>query len=248
VKFTLVSARARSSSSSLERERILQSLAASKSGGDWALCAKAELFIGNKNKDQCPKSTFVCKAVASKPKLDGRLDDEAWQAARSVSLREGESGGTPQESIVALTHDDEFLYLAISCQRLPGAVYAADDGPRTRDADLQNNDRVELLLDIDRDYATYYRLAIDHRGWTREACLGDPSWDPTWYVAAAGDETHWTVEAAIPLAELTSDKTLRKAYWAVGLQRVLPGGKLQSWTPDADLDIRPEGFGLMQIE
>lgn len=248
VKFTLVNARARLSSSSLERERILQSLAASRSSGDWALCARAELFIGNKNKDVCPKSNFVCKAVATKPKLDGRLDDEIWPAARPISLREGDSGGEPLESIVALTHDDEFLYLAISCQRLAGAGYAADERVRTRDADLQGNDRVELLLDVDRDYATYYRLAVDYRGWTRETCLGDPSWDPTWYVAAAGDETHWTIEAAIPLAELAGDKTLKKAYWAVGLQRVLPGGKLQSWTPDAELDIRPEGFGLMQIE
>jgi hypothetical protein len=248
VKFTLVNARARSSSSSLERERILQSLAAARSGGDWALCARAELFIGSKNRDVCPKSTFVCKAVSDKPNLDGRLDDLAWQAARSVSLREGSSASEPLESIVALTHDDEFLYLAISCQRLAGTDYAVDDRVRTRDADLQGNDRVELLLDIDRDYATYYRLTVDYRGWTREACLGDPTWNPTWYVAAAGDETHWTVEAAIPLAELTGDKTLKKAYWAAGLQRILPGGKLQSWTPDADFEIRPEGFGLMQLE
>jgi len=249
VRFTLVNARAKLASASLERERMLQSLTASRASGDWSLCAKAELFIANRGKGgECPKPNFVCKSVGTKPKLDGRLDDEAWQAARSVSLREVESGGEPLESIAALTHDDEFLYLAISCQRLPGGDYATDDRIRTRDANLQGKDRVELLLDIDRDYATYYRLAVDHRGWTRESCLGDASWNPAWYVAYAGDETHWTVEAAIPLAELTSDKTLKKAYWAVGLQRVLPGGKLQSWTPNADLDIRAEGFGLMRIE
>jgi photosystem II stability/assembly factor-like uncharacterized protein/LmbE family N-acetylglucosaminyl deacetylase len=249
VRFTLVNARAKTSSASLERERILQSLTTSRSSGDWSLCAKGELFIANKAKGgECPKRSFVCKSVATKPKLDGHLDDEAWQAARSVSLREGDSGGEPLESIVALTHDDEFLYLAISCQRLAGADYAIDERVRTRNADLQGKDRVELLLDIDRDYATYYRLAVDYRGWTRESCLDDPSWDPTWYVATAGDETHWTVEAAIPLAELTSDKTLKKNYWSVGLQRLLPSGKLQSWTPDADAEIRPEGFGLMQFE
>lgn len=249
VKFTLVNARTKTASASLERERMLQSLAASRSSGDWSLCAKAELFLAGRTKgEECPKRSFLCKTTATKPKLDGRLDDEAWQTARPVSLREGGAAGEPLESIVAITHDDEFLYIGVSCQRVPAIEYPADDRTRTRDADLQGSDRVELLLDIDRDYATYYRLAVDYRGWTNEACLGDASWNPTWYVAAAGDATHWTVEAAIPLAELTADKTLRKSYWAVGLHRVIPGKSWQSWTPVSSDEFRPESFGLMQFE
>jgi hypothetical protein len=248
VRFTLLNARTKTPSSSLERERILQSLAASKSSGDWAECAKAELFMGSKGNVVCPKRNFLCKAAPSKPTLDGRLDDEAWRAARSVSLRETSRPGEPLESIAAMTHDDEFLYLALSCRRSPEFKYESDDRIRTRDADLQAQDRVEILLDTDRDYATYFRLAVDHRGWTSESCFGDATWNPTWFVAAAGDETHWTIEAAIPLAELTADKALKKNYWAIGLQRIVPGTMLQSWTPDADLDIRPEGFGLMKFE
>ena len=247
VRFTLVKARANAPSASLERERILQSLAASP-GGDWAACAKAELFIAGKGSKVCPKRNVLCKTAGTKPKLDGRLDDEVWAGAKSVSLRETSSPGEPLESIVAVAHDDEFLYIAISCQRASGFVYSPDDRVRERDANLQSHDRVELLLDIDRDYSTYYRLAIDYRGWTSEACLGDSSWNPAWYVAAGGDNTHWTAEAAIPLGELTTDKSLKKDYWAIGLQRIVPGKSLQSWTPDADLDVRPEGFGLMQFE
>lgn len=249
IKFTLVNARTKTASASLERERMLQGLAASRSSGEWSLCAKAELFLGGRTKgEECPKRSFLCKTAATTPKLDGRLDDETWQAARPVSLREIGAPGEPLDSIVAITHDDEFLYLAISCQRAPALEYPTDDRVRTRDADLQANDRVDVLLDIDRDYATYYRLAVDHRGWTNEACLGDASWNPTWYVAAAGNETHWTVEAAIPLAELTADKTLKKSHWAVGLQRAIPGKPSQSWTPGLDAVTRPESFGLMQFE
>jgi hypothetical protein len=228
---------------------MLQSLAASRFSGDWASCAKAELFIAGRTKgEDCPKPFFLCKTAAAKPKLDGRLDDEAWQSARPVSLRESTSPVEPLESIVALTHDGEFLYIAISCQRATAIEYPSDDRLRTRDADLQANDRVELFLDIDRDYATYYRLAVDHRGWTHETCLGDASWNPAWYVAAAGDQTHWTVEAAIPLAELTADKTLKKSYWAVGLRRNVPGHSSQSWTLGQGDEIKPETFGLMQFE
>ena len=248
VRFTLVKARANAPSASLERDRIMQSLAASPASGDWAACAKAELFIAGKGSKVCPKRNFLCKTAGTKPKLDGRLDDEVWAGAKSVSLRENSSRGESLESIVAVAHDKEFLYIAISCQRAAGFAYGAEDRVRERDAKLQTHDRVELLLDIDRDYSTYYRLAIDHRGWTSETCLGDPSWNPAWYVATAGDDTHWTAEAAIPLGELTPNKPPKKTYWAVGLQRIVPGTSVQSWTPDADLDVRPEGFGLMQFE
>ena len=64
------------------------------------------------------------------------------------------------------------------------------------------HDRVAVRLDVDRDYTTAFELAVDHRGWTHDACWNDATWNPTWFVAAAADESTWTVEAAIPLAEL----------------------------------------------
>ena len=81
--------------------------------------------------------------------------------------------------------------------------YAADTQPRKHDADLTAHDRVEICLDIDRDYGSYWKLAVDSRGFTAESCFGDATWNPTWYVASGSDGQFWTFEAAIPLAELT---------------------------------------------
>jgi hypothetical protein len=53
---------------------------------------------------------------------------------------------------------------------------------------------VDLLLDIDRDYSTCYRLTVDRRGWTSEACIGDTSWNPAWYVASQDTHTGWQIE------------------------------------------------------
>jgi photosystem II stability/assembly factor-like uncharacterized protein len=247
VRFALATA-ARRQMNSAAAERYLQGVAAAGSGDAWQLSAKSEQWIANPADTHCPKKNFLCAAGKEKPKLDGRLDDAIWQAAKPVSLHDAASGVEPLHSIVAVTHDEEFLYLAVSCQRAPGVAYKADDRPRPRDADLSANDRVEILLDIDRDYATYHRLVVDHRGWTCESSCGDRSWDPTWYVAAAGDDAYWTVEAAIPLAELCPSMPKKKTYWAVGLQRIVPAQRFQSWTEPADLDIMPAGFGLMQFE
>ncbi|NIP84095.1 MAG: hypothetical protein GTO03_00440, partial [Planctomycetales bacterium] len=70
-------------------------------------------------------------------------------------------------------------------------------GPRPRDATLASHDRLDLLLDTDRDRATYYRLTVDHRGWTADACAGSLAWNPAWYVAAATEGQTWSCEAAI---------------------------------------------------
>jgi photosystem II stability/assembly factor-like uncharacterized protein len=243
VRFALATA-ARRQRNSAQADRILSSLALT-GGEGWSQCAKAELWLANQGEGHCPKKTLACLAAKSKPKLDGHLDDEVWQAAKAVSLRDVSDGNAePLDSFVAMAYDDEFLYVAISCARTEGRDYTTDNAVRSRDADLSRRDRVELSLDTDRDYASAFRLAVDHRGWTNERLSSDAAWDPTWYVAAAGDESVWTVEAAIPLVELTAIAPQKQTHWAIGLTRIVPGQQSQSWT----LPEGAEGFGLLRFE
>ena len=105
-----------------------------------------------------------------------------------------------------------------------------------------------MLIDVDRNYATYYRLAIDDRGWTNDSCWGDSTWDPKWFVAVRWDDDGWTVEAAIPLAELTGRPPQPRDTWAIGIQRVVPGVGFQSWNTPAAVSVLPEGFGYLMFE
>jgi len=153
-------------------------------------------------------------------------------------------------------YDDEFLYLAVHCLAAPGADSTASveppsggsAGPRPRDGDLSARDRVEIFLDIDRDYAVYYRLAVDDRGWTNDACWGDATWNPKWFVAVARTGEAWTVEAAVPLRELIGRPLQPRETWALGLQRVIPRVGFQSWSRPAAVEERPEGFGFLTFE
>jgi len=119
---------------------------------------------------------------------------------------------------------------------------------RPRDSDLSAHDRIEVLLDIDRNYSTYYRLAVDHRGWTNDRCWDDDTWDPAWFVASKQEDGSWTFEAAIPLAELTGRPPQPHDVWAVGIQRVVPGVGFQSWTTPASISVLPDGFGYLVFE
>ena len=71
---------------------------------------------------------------------------------------------------------------------------------------MTGHDRVDILLDLDRDYQTYYRFQVDHRGCLAEDCWGDKTWNPKYFVGFDATDTGWTAEIAIPFIELTGDR------------------------------------------
>ncbi len=199
------------------------------------------------------------------------MDEEIWRKVKPVTLVSARHDDDDWPAVVGFAYDADFLYVAISCKKQGtgdggrGAMTETSprfsgEGPgvraeselnsetkevRPRDADLNAHDRVDILLDIDRDYATYYRFTVDHRGWTAESCFGDSRWNPTWYVAAKETEQTWTVEIAIPLDQLVEKAPRPHDAWAIGVQRTVPGVGFQSWTTPASTDILPEGFGYL---
>ena len=177
----------------------------------------------------------------------------AWTSRCGRSVRRSNSKNTQGDdrawpAKVLLAHDDKFLYVAVRCRQAPGASYETTTQPRPRDPDLSQHDRVDIFLDVDRTYASYYHLTIDHRGWAADACCGDSSWNPKWFVAAKTADGAWTAEAAISLAELGTTILPGKTVWAVGVQRTVPGVGFQSWTAPAAPQVVPEGFGWVGFE
>jgi hypothetical protein len=133
----------------------------------------------------------------------------------------------------------------VCCPKAQGVVYSFADGPRPRDADLSGHDRVTLKFDTDRDYTTAFEVTVDDRGWTHDVCWGDANWDPAWYVAAASEERSWTVEGAIPLAELVSAPPAAKEVWALGIRRTIPKVGYESWPATPTADDSPDQYGLL---
>jgi photosystem II stability/assembly factor-like uncharacterized protein/tetratricopeptide (TPR) repeat protein len=212
----------------------------------WSICARGELRRDDsKSKNRQFKTTLACHRTSVKPHLDGVLDEDMWRQAKPATLQseQHDDGNWPTTALLA--YDDEFLYFAARCRTAATNAERQAEQQRARDTDLSGHDRVELLIDVDRDFTTYDRLAVDHRGWTNDDCWGDRSWNPQWFVATKQDGNAWTVEAAIPLAELSSQRPRTGTTWAVGIQRVVPQVGFQSWTVPAAVSILPSGFGYV---
>jgi photosystem II stability/assembly factor-like uncharacterized protein len=241
-----VAAAARQAGQPRTADRFFQALTGSGSQSLWAQNATAEQWLFHPT-DNPPKRVCSVVTALAKPRLDGRLDDALWKVAKPISLT-GLADDAASPAAAVLAFDDEFLYLAASCRKVQGVEYAKADGPRSSDTDLSKRDRITLLLDIDRDYASCWALTIDHRGWPAESCFGDATWNPDWFIAAGGDEQFWTIEAAIPLAELTPNKPQVRDVWCLGLQRIIPQVGLQSFTTPVTAEPRPEAMGLLVFE
>ncbi len=229
-----------------DAHHVYTALSRSRLFDTWSQCARAELWLSG-GKGLSPKPLAKCHHALAKPRLDGTLDDELWQQCEVMPLHSAWKDDQAWPGEARLAYDDEFLYLAVRCGKVPGRDYPFGEGPRPRDPDLTPHDRVDLLIDVDRDFGSHYRFTVDHRGWTGEACFGDASWNPDWYVACWSAGQEWIVEAAIPLAALSPHGARRHEAWAVGIQRVVPGVGFQSWTQPAAVVPRPEGFGYLQF-
>src|SRR5262249_27806686 len=136
------------------------------------------------------------------------------------------------------SYDKDYFYVALECHH-PADKFVEPVKRRQRDADVQAFDHVSLLLDLDRDYQTYYRLEIDQRGCVREDCWGDVSWNPRWFVAVQSDAEGWRAEVAIPMVELSGDSVTVGRTWACNVVRTLPGRGVQAWSLPADVTPRP---------
>jgi photosystem II stability/assembly factor-like uncharacterized protein len=212
--------------------------------GPWRDAAAAELWLLNRTGPP-PKPVALCRQTASRPFLDGQLDDACWQDLKPITLTNAVGETTKEYPTQAwLAYDKEFLYLALRC-RHPDGHRVPPVKVRPQDADLRPFDRVSLLLDLDRDYSTYFHLQVDQRGCVCEDCWGDRSWNPHWYVSVQSDPTSWQIEAAIPLVELTGDPVSLGKAWACNIVRMIPGRGVQALSLPADVQPRPEGMGLL---
>jgi photosystem II stability/assembly factor-like uncharacterized protein len=229
-----------------ESQKWFGQFASKQPPGPWRDAALAELWLVNRNGTP-PKPVAACRLTDTKPYLDGKLDDACWQNVKPLVLRNA-SGTTADQypTEVKLAYDKDFLYVAITCKH-PADKYVAPAKNRQHDADVNSFDHVDLLLDLDRDYHTCFHLQADQRGCVRDACWGDSSWNPRWFVALNSTKESWQVEAAIPMLELTGDTVTIGKTWACNVTRILPGRGVQGWSLPADVDPRPEGMGLLMF-
>lgn len=201
-------------------ERLKQLFKESPTLGPQIRCAIKLLSAAS---DRNAASDVVCLMTETRPTLDGKFDDDVWRSAFEKKTFQQ----MKNSDVVFFAHDNQFLFFVARMNKRPQYNYTHKKKPRIRDANLRNRDRIEIVLDCDRDGRAKFRLTVDHRGWVNESFDALSDWDPNWYVSQSEDEGSWTVEAAIPLAALKFESTedanqaaeLLSEPWSIDLRR-----------------------------
>ncbi|TAH39670.1 MAG: hypothetical protein EYC70_02450 [Planctomycetota bacterium] len=154
-----------------------------------------------------PQPTVRIGVTAQAPVLDGVPDEAAWEPAgritRFIEVEpvEGRPASAPTE--VWLMRDADMLYIALVCvEPEPRRLVLLN---MARDAFLDEDDRIEFILDTFHDGRSAYFFQISAAGSRGDALIGDNGqrfnkrWDTYWEGKARVGADRWTAEIAIPL-------------------------------------------------
>jgi len=161
--------------------------------------------------------------VTSPPRIDGILDDDAWQRPPNNGLiqQEPDNGSHPIHlTDWWISYDDEALYAAFRLH--DSAPDSIDRSVARRDAPLLT-DEVYLELDTFNDDRNGYLFVVGAGGYILDAVMfndgwWDNSWDAVWSSAARVDADGWIAEMRIPFSQLNfPDDT--EQVWGINIVR-----------------------------
>ncbi|MCK5942804.1 MAG: carbohydrate binding family 9 domain-containing protein, partial [Planctomycetes bacterium] len=160
------------------------------------------------------------------PRIDGVLDDACWRDAPAIGelvMVEPWVGRRPAEqTIVKLLHDRDNLYVSVWCEQDPDTVRASQ---RVRDARLDPDDRIEILLDPFENRRTAYFFQIGAGGSLGDAIVSangtrfNKPWDALWRARARQTDDGWVAELAIPFRSIPRKRGARS--WGFNLKRYM---------------------------
>jgi hypothetical protein len=155
-----------------------------------------------------PPPAVALRAVPDAPKLDGRLDDEAWQDAPVITgfvQRDPEEGAPGTERTEAwVLYTDAAIYVAVRAYDSQADQIAAN---LTRRDEWSPSDRIGVGIDSYHDKRTAFYFQVNPAGVKRDVYYyndnwQDDSWNAVWDVAVSRDSEGWTAEFRIPFSQL----------------------------------------------
>ena len=160
-------------------------------------------------------------------KVDGALDEAAWATARPigplVQSVPNENTLATESTEVRVLYTASMLYVGILCRdRTPSAIVSTQ---LTRDAELESDDNVLVILDPFFDHRNGFFFQVNPSGARADGQVANNSeelsrqWDGIWDAAARVTPEGWTAEIAIPF------KTLRfkpgQMVWGLNVERTI---------------------------
>ena len=173
-----------------------------------------------------PVRSAVATAVTSEIVIDGALDEAPWRQAPNIGdlvQRIPVAGAVPTERTeVTLLYDEDNLYIGVLCHDSePDRVLASQ---MARDASLNADDRLGIVLDTFRDQSNAFHFATNPAGAMVDGLVfangeTNDDWNGIWIVRTARTDQGWSAEFAIPFKTLSFPSG--ESVWGFNISRTI---------------------------
>ncbi len=167
------------------------------------------------------ESVLLAPRVATAPKIDGKLDDDAWKKAQPIKLFSYVNRGIRSRTDAWICRYEDNIYIAARCYDDNLDQLVTENKGRL----MWRNDCLEIFVVPNKDLSLWTKLLVTSDGrtsgstWVRDEWKEPTEGAPLKMTAKTGREKNaWTVELVIPLKPFGLKITSR-SKWAFGLNR-----------------------------
>ncbi|MEO5742515.1 MAG: carbohydrate binding family 9 domain-containing protein, partial [Vicinamibacterales bacterium] len=175
--------------------------------------------------------------AAGAPRVDGRLDDQAWVRADRiddfVQVEPNNMARSTERTIVQVAYDARYLYIAVRCEAADPSRIRSGLGRRDN---LPDRDRINIGFDPRHDHQTGYVFEVNASGVQGDFTLYDDTnmsadYDAVWDAATQIDSAGWSAELRIPFSQMRFDVgDGESAVWGLNVARHVVGtGEESRW-------------------
>jgi hypothetical protein len=204
-----------------------------------------QLAYGQDETNPYPKRSYTTNSIQGQAiKIDGVLDEEAWDAVEWTSDYvefQPDVGTDPsQQTKMKIVYDDKSLYVAFYCyesdmSKLERRLGRRDDFP---------GDWVEINIDSYNDDRSGFSFTASVSGVKGDEFISDngnfdSSWNPIWYLATSIQEDGWIAEFRIPLSQLRFGNDEEQVWGIQSTRRYFANEERSLWQP---LPANPPGW------
>ncbi len=186
-----------------------------------------------------PRPTIEALRIDAPIRLDGVLDEAAWEQApvgSSFTAREPEDDRpAAQQTEFSVVYTENVLYFGIRAHDPePDAIVAKE---LQRDSDHgRNDDSLAIVLDTFHDQRNSVTFEVNPLGARTDSLVTDEGkdqnieWNGVWNATARRTTEGWQAEVAIPFATLRFDPA--RSVWGLNVRRVVRRTNEESnWAP-----------------
>ncbi len=172
-------------------------------------------------------------------RIDGQLDDDAWQLAPAFGgfiQREPEVGApSSHRTEFRILYDDARMYVAVwAFEPHEGGVIASE---MLRGSGLRKGDAVRVTFDTFHDHRNLFYFSTNPLGAFKDGYATDNGrmnfdWQAVWDVKTSEDEQGWYSEFEIPLSQMRFLDQPGEQIWGVNVMRMIMHSREESsWVP-----------------